>query len=87
MSAQAVTKKRRQRERQRMTVLPDTGFLRLEHVLDFIPVSAPVWWGGVKKGVYPKSIKLSANITVWKAEDIRALINRIGSGDENETST
>ncbi len=59
----------------RLKSLPETGYLRLKQVLTFIPVSASTWWTGVKDGRFPKSIKLSDRITVWRAEDIRAYIN------------
>lgn len=58
--------------------IPQTGFLRLPQVLSVIPVSRSTWWRGVKSGDYPQSVKLGPNTTVWKAEDIRALIDRIG---------
>ena len=54
--------------------LPNTGFLRLPQVLEFIPVSKSSWWAGCKNGRYPKPIKLSARTTVWRVEDIRELI-------------
>ena len=54
--------------------LPNTGFLRLPQVLEFIPVSKSSWWAGCKNGRYPKPIKLSARTTVWRIEDIRELI-------------
>lgn len=60
------------------SAIPDTGFLRLPEVLSLIPVSATVWWEGVRTGRYPKGIKLSARCTAWRAEDIRALIDTIG---------
>lgn len=60
------------------SAIPDTGFLRLPEVLALIPVSATVWWEGVRTGRYPKGIKLSARCTAWRAEDIRALIDSIG---------
>ena len=55
--------------------LPETGFLRLPQVLRVFPVSRSVWWAGVKSGRFPKSIKISTNITAWRVEDIRALID------------
>ena len=61
------------------TPLPDTGFLRLSSILapnGPIPVSKSTWWAGVKDGRFPKPIKLGARITVWRAEDIRSLIER-----------
>ena len=56
-------------------VLPDAGFLRLPQVLTLIPISRSSWWDGIKKGKYPQGIKLGTRTTVWRAEDIRALID------------
>lgn len=56
--------------------LPDTGFVRIKDVLKHFPVSESHWWAGVKQGTYPQPIKLSPRVTVWKAEDIHALIDR-----------
>ena len=58
-------------------VLPETGFVRLSTVLRVIPVSRSSWWQGVKSGKYPTPIKISANTTAWKAEDIRDLIAQL----------
>jgi predicted DNA-binding transcriptional regulator AlpA len=60
-----------------MQTLPETGFMRLPQVLAVIPVGKSCWWEGVKSGRYPKSVKLSARCTAWKAEDIHALIKRL----------
>lgn len=56
-------------------VLPDAGFLRLPQVLTLIPISRSSWWDGIKKGKYPQGIKLGTRTTVWRAEDIRSLID------------
>lgn len=61
-------------------LLPDAGFLRLPQVLSLIPISRSSWWDGIKKGKYPKGIKLSAHTTVWSAEDIRKLIRQVEGG-------
>jgi predicted DNA-binding transcriptional regulator AlpA len=58
--------------------LPETGFLRLRDVLKLIPVSPSSWWTGVRQGKFPKPLKLGPHTTVWRAEDIRALIDRMG---------
>ena len=58
-------------------ILPETGFVRLSTVLRVIPVSRSSWWQGVKSGKYPAAIKISANTTAWKAEDIRDLIAQL----------
>ena len=64
--------------------LPETGFLRLLQIIGnpkakpatppIIPVSKSSWWAGCKSGKYPKPLKLGARTTVWRVEDIRALI-------------
>lgn len=61
---------------QELENIPSEGFLRIKQVLKFIPVSRSHWWQGVKEGRYPKPLKLSARVTVWKAEDIRALLKK-----------
>lgn len=65
------------------TEIPAEGFLRQKQILGdkkagvapIVPVSATTWWEGVKAGRYPKPIKLSERVTVWRAADIRALVN------------
>lgn len=56
-------------------ILPETGFVRLPQVLAIIPISRSAWWAGIREGKFPKGIKLGAKTTVWRAEDIRALIS------------
>jgi Predicted transcriptional regulator len=58
----------------KVPTIPETGFLRLQQVLTFIPVSKTTWWNGVKSGRFPSSIKLGPGITAWRAEDIRMFI-------------
>ena len=57
-----------------MHELPETGLLRIKQVLRFVPVSRSNWWAGVKEGRFPKPLKLSQRVTVWKASEIRAII-------------
>ena len=57
--------------------LPQTGFLRLKSIIapnGPIPVSKSTWWAGVKDGRFPKPVKLGSRITVWRVDDIRALL-------------
>jgi prophage regulatory protein len=44
-------------------------------VLERIPVSKATWWAGVKKGIFPKPVKLTERVTVWVEADIDLLIN------------
>jgi hypothetical protein len=71
-----------------MIKLPETGFLRLKHIIGdptvnppippLIPVSKSTWWVGVKNGMYPKQVRLSRGAVGWRVEDIRALMERLG---------
>lgn len=65
---------------------PSTGFLRVDRVLFFFPVSESTWHTGVRKGIYPKPVKLSKNTSGWRAEDIKALINKIGGLEAGEVT-
>ena len=42
-----------------------------------IPISKSSWWEGVKSGRYPQAIKLSTNTTVWREDEVRALVIQI----------
>jgi predicted DNA-binding transcriptional regulator AlpA len=62
---------------QSTPALPETGLVRLKSILapqGPIPVSKSTWWQGVRDGRFPKPYKLGARVTVWRVEDIRALI-------------
>ena len=62
-----------------------TGFLRAFHILGDarkgiaprIPVSRATWYAGIKAGKYPKPIRLSEGISVWRLSDIDALCQQI----------
>lgn len=60
--------------------LPKDGFLRLRDVLKFIPVSRTKWRMGVKNGEFPQPVKLG-RLALYRCEDIRSLIKRIGKGE------
>ena len=54
--------------------LPETGFIRLPQLVKLIPFSPATVWRKVKAEQFPQPVKLSVNITAWKAEDVRAWI-------------
>lgn len=64
---------------QTAPTLPTTGFLRLNDVLKFIPVKKTRWYKGLKTGEFPQPIQISPRVKAYRAEDIRALISRLGS--------
>lgn len=57
--------------------LPETGFIRVKQVLEFLPISKSSWWDGVKKGRFPAPVRLGPRTTAWKVESIRALIESL----------
>ncbi len=71
-----------------MHTLPETGYLRLSHIIGnrkadppvppIIPVSKSTWWDGVRTGRFPAPVKLGPRITAWRVEDIRDLLRRLG---------
>jgi predicted DNA-binding transcriptional regulator AlpA len=62
------------------TEFPRTGLVRLRSILSPhgpVPVGKTTWWKGVREGRFPKPTKLSAKVTVWRAEDVHDLIAKI----------
>lgn len=60
-----------------MRMFSKTGFMRLKDIIGPggpIPVSKSTWWAGMKSGRFPQSEKLGPKTTVWRVEDILALI-------------
>lgn len=47
---------------------------RKKEIASIIPVSKSTWWAGVRSGRFPQPVKLGPRITVWREEDICALI-------------
>lgn len=48
--------------------------LRLNQVLDIIPVAPSTWWLGVKEGRFPQPIKLGPRTTAWRESEILKLM-------------
>ena len=69
--------------------LPAVGYVRLPQIIGnpkadppipaVYPVGKTTWWDGVRSGRFPKPVKLGPNITAWRVEDIRALIEQVAS--------
>jgi len=60
--------------------LQDDRLLRLTQVLELVPVSKSSWWAGCARGCYPRPLKLSRGITVWRYADIRAFLEALNAG-------
>ena len=54
---------------------PIDRLLRLNEVLELIPVGKSCWWSGVKSGRYPAAVHLGTRITAWKFSEIMKLVN------------
>ena len=61
------------------TEIQKVGFLRLPQILKLIPVCRATWWEGCRTGRFPKPVKLGPRTTAWRAEDIAALVERLGN--------
>ncbi|MBC7785870.1 MAG: AlpA family transcriptional regulator [Methylophilaceae bacterium] len=63
--------------------IPKIGFLSLRQIIGdkktntppIFPVGSTTWWNGIRTGIYPKGIKISARRTAWRIEDIETLLN------------
>ena len=60
-------------------------FLRLKQIIGdpkaeppiraILPISKSSWWAGVKAGHYPEPLKIGPNTTVWREDEVRALVD------------
>jgi predicted DNA-binding transcriptional regulator AlpA len=55
--------------------LPVTGFIRMNQVIKIFPVNKTTIWRMIKRGDFPKSIRMGGNLTVWRVEDIKAWLD------------
>lgn len=61
---------------QAFGALPLSGFVRQRQLIPHIvPFSSATLWRKVKSGEFPRPVKLSARVTAWPVEGIRAWIN------------
>jgi predicted DNA-binding transcriptional regulator AlpA len=58
--------------------LPKTGYVRLNQILQHVPIGRSTWWQWVRDGKAPQSVKLGARTTAWRAEEIHKLISELG---------
>ena len=73
-----------------MHALPETGYLRLPHIIGdqkanppippIIPVGKSTWWAGANSRRYPKPVKLGPRTTAWRVEGIHTLIQQLAQG-------
>lgn len=69
-------------------ITPPFHYLRIYQIIGnrrrgvqpLLPVSASTWWAGVKNGKFPQPIKLGQRITVWRSDEIDALLRELSGG-------
>lgn len=72
--------------------LPKTGFVRAFQLVSdgvnpgILPFSLATLYRKVSDGTFPAPIKLSANITAWRAEDVRAWLDEKGKQHQEPES-
>ena len=65
-------------DKSNVSDLPRTGYVREPAILRVIPWGRSTLWAKAKSGQFPRPVKLSARITAWRAEDVRAWIEAQG---------
>jgi prophage regulatory protein len=59
-----------------LTVRSDIdSFLRVSDVIVLVPVGRSTLWSWVRRGKFPRPIKLSARTTAWRRRDVVAWLN------------
>jgi prophage regulatory protein len=48
--------------------------IRLNEVLELLPISKSTWWEGVRTRKYPQPVRLGRRLTCWRLADILALV-------------
>ena len=61
--------------------LNDLALMRLPQVLSVFPISKSSWWEGVASGHYPRPLRISKRIAVWRRADIYRLLESVTSPD------
>lgn len=65
--------------RPRDLALPAEGFARLPQVLHALGICKSSLFMGIKKGIYPKPIRIGTRTSVWLVTDIRETIQKLSA--------
>jgi|GEM_PF-6377141 len=57
---------------------------RIPQVLEVTGFRKSKWWELVREGIAPQGIKLGARITVWRASEVQAFIEKVATGGLSE---
>ncbi|MCU6498916.1 AlpA family phage regulatory protein [Rugamonas sp. A1-17] len=64
--------------------IPQIGFIRQPQVLLIASFSATTLWRKCRSGQFPKPVRLSANVSAWRVEDVRAWVAAHAAKSEAE---
>jgi prophage regulatory protein len=67
--------------------IPSTGFLSINQItsckaqgrVGILPVARSTWIKGVESGQFPKPVRFGARLVLWKAEDVRLVVENGGA--------
>ena len=65
---------------------PHDGYSRLQQLLPYLPIAKSTVEDWVKKGKFPKPVKLSATVTAWRNSDIHAWLDSLATGLPEEAA-
>ena len=53
-----------------------TAYIRINQLIQTLPISKASIWRKVKQGTFPAPVKLSVGITAWRTTDIETWLNQ-----------
>jgi prophage regulatory protein len=53
-----------------------TAYIRINQLIQTLPISKASIWRKVKQGTFPAPVKLSVGITAWRKTDIETWLNQ-----------
>ena len=69
-----------------MPNVPAIEFVRLPAIIGSppgtgpVPVSRATWYAWIRKGYAPAPVKIGPRASAWRAEEIRAFVERLNDG-------
>ncbi len=62
-------------------------FLRVKTIAAMLDISRGSVWGMVRAGKFPKPMKMSPQITVWNASDVKEFIDNLNMASNAKRAT
>lgn len=58
------------------------AYIRINQLIQTLPISKASIWRKVKQGTFPAPVKLSVGITAWRTADIEIWLNQCDRGSK-----